>query len=42
MSWLDGKKNARVDQHLNTLIKANAEFTVPLEIQLHKEGSGPV
>jgi len=37
---LDGKKTARVDQHLNTLIKANAEFTVPLEVQLHMKEAG--
>jgi LEA14-like dessication related protein len=36
---VDGKKAARVDQHLSALIKANAEFTVPLEVQLNlKEG----
>ncbi len=31
---VDGKKAARVDQHLSALIKANSEFTVPLEVQL--------
>jgi hypothetical protein len=37
---LDGKKTARVDQQLNTLIKASAEFTIPLEIQLHMKEAG--
>jgi len=37
---VDGKKAARIDQHLNTLIKANAEFTVPLEVQLNLKEVG--
>lgn len=32
--WVDGKQSARVDQRLNTLIKARSEFTVPLEVQV--------
>jgi hypothetical protein len=32
--FVDGKKAASIDQHLNALIKANAEFSVPLEVQL--------
>lgn len=31
---VDGKKAARIDQHLSSLIKANAEFTVPLEVEV--------
>ncbi len=37
---VDGKKAARVDQKLNALIKANAEFTVPLEVQLNLKEVG--
>jgi LEA14-like dessication related protein len=38
--FIDGKKAASVDQHLNTLIKGNSEFTVPLEIQLNLKEVG--
>lgn len=38
--FLDGKKAARVDQHLSALIKANSEFTVPLEVQLNLKEVG--
>lgn len=37
---VDGKKAARVDQQLNSLIKGNAEFTVPLEVQLNLKEIG--
>lgn len=37
---LDGTKTARVDQHLDALIKANSEFTVPLEVQLNLKEIG--
>jgi len=32
--FVDGEKSARADQKLNSLIPANDEFTVPLEIRL--------
>ena len=38
--WVDGKKAARVDQHLSALIKANSEFTIPLEVQLNLKEMG--
>ena len=38
--FVDGKKAARVDQHLSTLIKANSEFTVPLEVELNLKEVG--
>lgn len=38
--FVDGKKAARVDQRLHTLIKANSEFTVPLEVQLNLKEVG--
>ena len=38
--FVDGKKAARVDQRLNALIKANSEFTVPLEVQLNLKEVG--
>jgi len=38
--FIDGKKAASVDQHLSTLIKANSEFTVPLEIELNLKEVG--
>ena len=37
---IDGTKVARVDQHLDALIKANAEFAVPLEVQLNLKEIG--
>lgn len=35
--FVDEKKAARVDQRLSALIKANSEFTVPLEMQLQQQ-----
>jgi len=32
--YVNGKKSASVDQDLKTVIPANAEFTVPLEVKL--------
>lgn len=32
--YVDGKKAARVDQKLKTLVPARSEFTVPLEVKL--------
>ncbi|MCB0486927.1 MAG: LEA type 2 family protein [Cyclobacteriaceae bacterium] len=32
--YIDGKKSARVDQKLKSLVKARSEFTVPVEVQL--------
>lgn len=32
--FIDGKKSARVDQKLKSVIKAQEEFTLPLEVQL--------
>ncbi len=32
--WVDGKQSARIDQRLNTLIKARSEFTIPLEVKV--------
>ncbi|MGE0589006.1 MAG: LEA type 2 family protein [Cyclobacteriaceae bacterium] len=32
--FIDGKKSARVDQQLKSLVKARSEFTVPVEVQL--------
>ncbi len=37
---VDGKKAARVDQHLSALIKGNSEFTIPLEVQLNLKELG--
>lgn len=37
---MDGKKAARIDQHLSALIKANSEFTVPLEVELNLKELG--
>ncbi len=37
---VDGKKAARIDQHLSALIKAKDEFSVPLEIQLNLKEVG--
>lgn len=31
---VDGKKTARIDQHLSSPVNAKSEFTVPLEVQL--------
>lgn len=32
--FIDGKKSAQINQHLNSVIKSKSEFTVPLEVQL--------
>lgn len=32
--FVDGKKSARVDQKLKSLIKSKSEFSVPLEVKL--------
>ena len=40
--FVDEKQAGRVDQKLNTPIKANSEFTVPVEVQLHLKDSGLV
>jgi LEA14-like dessication related protein len=37
---IDGTKAASVDQHLDALIKANSDFTVPLEVQLNMKDLG--
>ncbi|NOT75176.1 MAG: LEA type 2 family protein [Cyclobacteriaceae bacterium] len=37
---VDGKKAARVDQHLSQLIKGKSEFTIPLEVQLSMKDIG--
>lgn len=37
---VDGKKSARIDQHLSSLIKGKSEFTVPLEVQLKLKEMG--
>ena len=38
--FVDGKKAADVDQHLNILIKGNSDFTVPLEVKLNLKEVG--
>ncbi|MDZ4716767.1 MAG: hypothetical protein SH819_14980 [Cytophagales bacterium] len=37
---LDGKRAALIDQRMNTSIKGNADFTVPLEVQLQLKEIG--
>ena len=37
---VDGKKAARVDQHLSALIKPKSDFTVPLEVELNLKEVG--
>ena len=37
---LNGKSSAHIDQKLNAQIKGNAEFTIPLEVQLHLKEAG--
>ena len=37
---VDGKKAARVDHPVSSLIKAKSEFTVPLEVQLNLKEIG--
>lgn len=32
--FIDGKKSARIDQKLTSIIKSKSEFTLPLEVQL--------
>ena len=32
--FVNGKKSAHADQHLNSIIPAKAQFSVPLEVQL--------
>ena len=38
--FVDGEKSAHADQKLNSLIPANDEFTVPLEIRLNLKKIG--
>lgn len=38
--FIDGKKSARVDQQLKSVIKSQAEFTLPLEVQLSMKEIG--
>ena len=38
--FVDGIKSARVDQQLNTTIKSQADFTIPIEVQLSLEELG--
>lgn len=38
--FVDGKKAGTVDQELNTIIPANGEFTVPLEVKLAMQELG--
>lgn len=40
--FIDGKKSARVDQKLKSVIKAKSEFTVPVEVQLSIKEMGLV
>ena len=37
---IDETKTARIDHHVDALIKANSEFTVPLEVQLNLKEIG--
>ncbi|MBS1977223.1 MAG: hypothetical protein JST46_07610 [Bacteroidetes bacterium] len=37
---VDGKKAARIDQQLSSLIKANSDFTVPLKVELNLKELG--
>lgn len=37
---VDGKKAARIDQHLSSPINAKSEFTIPLEVQLKLKEMG--
>ena len=37
---LDGKPAASIDQKLNSVIKANSEFNIPLEVQLNMKETG--
>jgi LEA14-like dessication related protein len=38
--YVDGKKSATVDDHLNIVAKANSEFTIPLKVQLQDQDLG--
>lgn len=38
--FVDGKKSARVDQNLKSVIKAKSEFTIPVEVQLSLKDIG--
>jgi LEA14-like dessication related protein len=38
--YVDGKKAGTIDQHLKTVIPAKAEFSVPLEVNLHMKELG--
>src|SRR5436190_939058 len=38
--FVDGKKSATVDHKLHLLVKGNAEFTVPLKVQLQTKDLG--
>ncbi|MEZ4946828.1 MAG: LEA type 2 family protein [Cyclobacteriaceae bacterium] len=40
--FIDGKKTARVDQKLKSVIKSQSEFTLPLEVQLSMKEIGLV
>ena len=40
--FIDGKKSASVDQKLKSVIKSQAEFTLPLEVQLSMKEIGLV
>jgi len=40
--FVDGKKSARIDQKLKSVIKSKAEFTLPLEVQLSLKEIGLV
>lgn len=40
--FIDGKKSARVDQKLKSIIKPKSEFTVPIEVQLSMKEIGLV
>lgn len=40
--FIDGKKSARVDQKLKSIIKPKSEFTVPIEVQLAMKEIGLV
>lgn len=40
--FIDGKKSARVDQKLKSVIKSQAEFTLPLEVQIAMKEIGLV
>ena len=37
---LDGKPAASIDQKMNSIIKANSEFSIPLQVQLNMKEIG--